>query len=92
MADFSCLQNFSVELRASAINNFRRLIANRIPYLLLAIVKPRELITDITLEVALDLAKPLSRKFIDGQIFLNEKEALNWLLAYPVLTETVPRV
>lgn len=87
LADFSTLKNFSLELRATAINNFRRLIADRIPYLLLAIVKPKALLEDFTLDVALDLAKPLSRKFIDGQIFYDEKEALNWLVGYPIRKE-----
>lgn len=89
LADFSALKNFPLELRATAINNFRTLIADRIPYLLLAIVKPKELIKDFTLDVALDIAKPLSRKFIDGQIFFNEKEALNWLVGYPIAKEAV---
>lgn len=84
LADFSQLENFSGELRAIAINNFRRLIADRIPYLLLAIVKPKGMRLDITLDMAVAIAKPLSRKFLDGQIFSSKKEALSWLLEYPV--------
>jgi hypothetical protein len=84
LADFSQLTNFPQELRAAAINNFRQLIADRIPYLLLAIVKPKEIILNPTLELAVDVAKPLSRKFLDGQTFLRRPDALNWLLEYPV--------
>jgi hypothetical protein len=84
LADFTQLINFPSELRAAAINNFKRLIADRIPYLLLAMVTPKEALLNPTLEIAVDVAKPLSRKFLDGEAFTKKEEALNWLLEYPV--------
>jgi hypothetical protein len=87
LADFSALQNFSVDLMAVAINNFRSLISDRTPYLLLAIVSTNESWRDPAMHLALELAKPLSRKFLDGQIFKKKDEALHWLLDYPVPAE-----
>src|SRR5687768_16555446 len=49
LADFSQLTNFPHEVRAAAINNFRRLIADRIPYLLLALVNPKDMQLNPTL-------------------------------------------
>lgn len=84
LADFTQTVNFPPELRAAAINNFRRLIADRIPYLLLAMVTTKEMLFKPTLDDAVDVAKPLSRKFLDGQAFTKKTEALSWLLEYPV--------
>jgi hypothetical protein len=84
LADFSELQHFSVELNAVAINHFKSLITDRVPYLLLAIVAADEKLTQTGLALSLRLAKPLSKKFLDGQIFSKKEEALQWLVDYPV--------
>lgn len=84
LADFSKIKNFSVDLMAVAINNFRTLISDRVPFLLLAIVSNKDSWADPAMNLALEVAKPLSRKFLDGQIFKKREEALHWLLDYPV--------
>jgi hypothetical protein len=84
LADFSKLENFSVDLIAVAINNFKSLISDRTPFLLLAVVMTKESWTDPAMHLALKVAKPLSRKFLDGQIFKSHEDALQWLLDYPV--------
>jgi hypothetical protein len=84
LADFRELESFPLKLRAMAINNFKSLISDRLPFLLVAIIKRKHVVDDFTIEIALELAKPLSRKFLDGQIFNDQKEGLSWLVDYPV--------
>lgn len=84
LADFRCLENFSLNLRATAINNFKSLISDRIPFLLLAIVKRKHTLDDFAIELALEIARPLSKNFLDGQIFTDLTEAVEWLVEYPV--------
>jgi hypothetical protein len=86
LADFSSLKDFPFELRATAINNFRQLIIDHVPFLLLAILKPKVFLPDLILEGAIEIAKPLSRRFIDGQVFSNKTEAISWLTEYPGLS------
>lgn len=84
LADFRQLENFSMQLRAAAINNFKSLISDRLPFFLLAIVKRRNTVDDFAIELALEVARPLSKTFLDGQIFTNLNEGIEWLVEYPV--------
>lgn len=84
LADFRGLENFPLNLRATAINNFKPLISDRLPFLLVALVKRKNFVDDFAIEMALEVARPLSKTFLDGQIFTDLKEGLEWLVDYPI--------
>jgi hypothetical protein len=87
LANFRSLESFPLNLRAIAINNFKPLISDRVPFLLVAIVKRKHVVDDFAIELALEVARPLSKTFLDGQIFTDLKEGLEWLVDYPVAND-----
>jgi hypothetical protein len=84
LLDISKMKKFSIGLRAAGVNNIKTLVIDPAPYLLLAIIKSTSSFENIATETALKMARPLSKKFIDGKMFSAEAEALEWLKNYNV--------
>jgi hypothetical protein len=76
--------NFGLSLRAAAVNNINELMFKKAPYFLLAIVKGKSTFDNMATQTAMNLARPLSKKFLDGKMFEKADEALEWLTLYKV--------
>jgi hypothetical protein len=88
LLDLSKMKNFSLSLRASAVNNVGKLVIAKAPFFILSIIKSDSLFENVATQTALKMALPLSAKFLAGQMFDNTEEgrelALQWLIDFPV--------
>lgn len=84
LADFSELQNYTLGLRAIALNNLKASALDKAPYFIVAIVKSKSTFDNIAIEIAIKAAKQLSGKFLDGRMFSSRDDAMQWLCNYPV--------
>jgi hypothetical protein len=91
LLDLSQMKNFSISLRAAAVNNVGKLVIAKAPFFILAIIKSDSLFDNVATQTALKMSLPLSSKFLAGQMFENNQEdkdkALQWLINYPVPKE-----
>lgn len=91
MMDFSQMKGFNLSLRAIAVNNLNRLIVEKAPFLVLAIIKSGSLFENLATQTTLKMALPLSSKLLAGEMFDNtdagRRKALDWLAQYKVPQE-----
>ncbi|NBP70712.1 MAG: hypothetical protein EBR30_05190 [Cytophagia bacterium] len=91
LLDISKMQGFGLSLRAAGVNNLDRLMIQRAPFFVLAIIKGPNLFENLATQTALKMALPLSKKFLAGEMFdsneVGRKKALDWLLGFPVPSE-----
>lgn len=91
LLDFSQMKGFSISLRATAVNNVKRLVIEKAPYFLLAIIKGNNLFENMATQTALKMAMPLSSRFLGGQLFDNtdsdRTKAIEWLIQFSVPKE-----
>jgi hypothetical protein len=89
VADFSQLSNYSISLRATAVNNLGVTVLKKIPYLVIAIVKSKSVFDTFATQAALNTARPLYKKILDGKMFDTREEAVAWLTAFQIPQEFV---
>lgn len=82
--DLSEVRNFSLPLRAAGVNNMNGLMLQKMPFFLLAIAKGPNTFDNIATQTAMNLARPLSTKFIDGKMFSTPDEAITWLKTFEI--------
>lgn len=87
LVDTRRLVNFDITTRAASVNALPELLLNKVPYLLVAVIKGSSLFENMSMQAAISVAKPLSRKFLDGKMFDNEDAAMTWLKEYKVPRE-----
>lgn len=90
--DFSHMRGFSIALRAAAVNNVNRLVIEKIPFFVLAIIMGNSLFENMATQTALKMALPLSPKFLGGRMFDNteteRKKAIEWITQFSVPIDT----
>jgi hypothetical protein len=82
--DLTHMKNFGLSLRAAGVNNINELMISKARYFILALVKSQNGFDNIATQTALNLAKPLSKKFLDGKMFSTHEAARKWLTDFPV--------
>lgn len=87
LVDTKRLANFDIATRAASVNALPELLLNKAPYLLVAVVKGSSLFENMSMQAAITVAKPLSKKFLDGKMFDNEDAAMAWLMDFKVPRE-----
>lgn len=88
MLDLSEMKGSSFSLRAAAVTNINKLVIEKVPCFILAIIKGNDLFENLGMQTALKMALPLSSKFLAGKMFENTEaertSAMNWLVGFPV--------
>ncbi|NBW34409.1 MAG: hypothetical protein EBR30_05200 [Cytophagia bacterium] len=87
LSDFSNLKNFSLPLRAIALNHLPKAIIEKVPFLLIAVVKSQSSFENMSTQIALNTAKTLSKK-VDGKMFDTLEQAYEWVTAYSIPLQT----
>lgn len=85
VGDFSRLKNTSISISATAVNHLPRAVIAKAPYLVFAVVKSQSAFDNLSVQVALNSAKALSRKIVDGRMFDTLDETLVWITDYKVV-------
>ncbi len=86
LTDFTNLQNYGLSLRAISVNYTKEFILKSAPYIVVSILKSRSTFDNLATQTVLNMAKPLSEKFLDGKMFeATERDAaIKWLTEFPV--------
>lgn len=84
LLDISEMKNSSISLRAAAVNNIKPLMLDHAPYFLMAVVKGTNAFENLATQTAMNMAKAVSKKFIDGKMFETREQAVHWLTSYPL--------
>jgi hypothetical protein len=87
VADFALLSNYSLPLRAAAVKNLGDLVLKKVPYFLVSIVRSKSAFDNLGTQAALNAAKSLYRKLLDGKTFNDRNEAIQWLTNFPIPEE-----
>jgi hypothetical protein len=83
------LSNNRLVLKAAAVSHVNKTILQKAPYFLLAILKSKNFLTNLQLQITLRVIKPLSKKIIDTKMFDKKEDALKWLLEYRIPEEQI---
>lgn len=87
LLDLSNMINYDITTRAAAVKAAPDLFFSKVPYLVLAAIKGNSLFENLSMQTAIAVTKPLSKKFLDGKLFEKQEEAASWLKDFPIPTE-----
>lgn len=87
LIDMRRLAHFDITTRAASVKALPDMLLNKSPFLLVAFLKSSSLFENMSMQAAISVAKPLSKKFLDGKMFEDEGAALAWLKGFDVPKE-----
>jgi hypothetical protein len=82
--DISNMKNFNIPTRMAIVRNLKRIFLDKVPFLVLAVVKGKSVFENMTMQLAISASMPLSNKFRDSKMFDSERDAVEWLLSHGV--------
>jgi hypothetical protein len=77
--DISSLSHFDIPSRVAVVKNLPAIFLDKIPFLVLAVVKGPSLFENMTMQLAIAATMPLSKKFLDSKLFDTPEQANQWL-------------
>lgn len=83
--DISSMKNFNIPTRMAVVRNLKRIFLDKIPFLVLAVVKGKSVFENMTMQLAISASMPLSNKFLDSKMFDCREDAVKWLLSHRVI-------
>lgn len=79
--DISSMRNFDVMTRIAVVRNLRKIFLDKIPFLVLSVVKSSSVFENTTMQLAIAASMKLSPKFLASRMWNTHQEANAWLLA-----------
>lgn len=77
--DISTMRHFDIPVRMALLKSLKSIFFDKVPFLVLAVVKSKSVFENMTMQLAITASFPLSNKFIDSKMFAQKEEAIVWL-------------